>query len=180
MLVLFVFLACGLSWEAVQGQRFARLEKTLNELAANPGPPLEKVLVSLSSEEQQRWRSRLFERALRGGNASQVEYWLQHGVSPDDRSPEGFSWLVWSLYTSNVVRPEIRCVLIEHTHQPNAVHPQGSRSVLQMAVLQGDAASTKLLVRKGANPNQQDGNGVSPLSLAREKHPELVSLLVQK
>jgi ankyrin repeat protein len=70
-------------------------------------------------------------------------------------------------------------MLLEHGANPNLAASEG-RTLLEEAVMTGNAATVRLLLAHGADPNTHAARGHAPLYWARKKnHADIVALLVQ-
>lgn len=119
--------------------------------------------------------SAAFFRAVREGDVAGVTAFLGEGVSPDARE-DGKPALIVAIEKQ---QPAMARLLVERGADVNAMPPNRS-SALQYAILRGyDAYALKatpgypelirLLLAKGADPNNVDVDGCNPLITAAEK-----------
>lgn len=117
-------------------------------------------------------------RAADKGDASQVRLLLRGGANPNS-----FGWYIPTdqtplmLAASRGSLPTVR-VLVDHGADINTGVNDWSYTPLMCAAEGGNPAVVRLLIARGAHLDAINGNGETPLTLARStSHPEIVQAL---
>ena len=145
----------------------------------------------------------IVETAVGCDNKEALLYLLEHGVNPNDRSPEGHTALTSAIRDARadfvnvllqhganpcirgqdwpismaVSRPEILAKLLEHVSSPRNL-PKG---VMEQAVVANQLESIKLLLQAGVSVEDKTGGVFSPLTTAlRERRKDLVKFLLDE
>jgi ankyrin repeat protein len=137
--------------------------------------------------------------AARSGYASVVGQLAAKGANVNARGTRGQTALMWAVSQKHA---EVVTVLLSHKsdlHLKTDVYqemmavpphssegnsrliPHGAETALMFAARVGDAASAKLLLAAGANPNDADAWGVSATTLAaHSNYTDIVLMLLEK
>ncbi|MDI7172579.1 ankyrin repeat domain-containing protein [Leptospira santarosai] len=121
------------------------------------------------------WKRFLFFRAIQNGNAERVRSYLQNGLNPNR-----FRGVTPLSLAVKYERLEIVRILIEYLADPNLPDEKTGLTPLIHSI---DASSTmiSILIEGGADPDQRDANGMSPLHhCVNEGRLEALRILLEK
>ena len=127
------------------------------------------VLVSLFAAVTARAASRVqpddtrLPNAAQNGDQAEVQALLRAHVSVDSAEGDGTTALHWAAYQNNLALAQ---ELLNARANVNAVTRLESVTPLYMACENGSAPMVELLLKHGANVNQADGLGTTPLMMA--------------
>jgi ankyrin repeat protein len=137
--------------------------------------------------------------AARSGNPDVVEQLLAKGANVNSRAARGQTALMWAVaqkhagvvdvllrhgadvHARSDVWSQMMAVPPHGRPEYNSMIPHGGDTALMFAARVGDLVSARLLVSAGANVNDADAWGISPMVLAAHSgHTDLVEFLLEK
>ncbi|KAJ9641762.1 hypothetical protein H2199_004974 [Coniosporium tulheliwenetii] len=144
----------------------------------------------------------IIEKAVAHNNKEALMYLLDQGVSPNDRSTEGYTPLTTAIrddrsefvdvLLANGVDPAVRgqdwpiCMAIKRPAilkklLPAVSNPRAVKGVIEQAVVANELESVKLLLQAGASVEDKTGGVFSPLTTAiREDRKDIVRFLLDE
>lgn len=144
----------------------------------------------------------IIETAISHNNKDALMYLLDQHVSPNDRSPEGYTPLTTAIrderiefvdiLLANGADPAIRgqdwpmCMAVKRPDilkklLPKVSNPRAIKGVMEMAVVANQLESIKLLLAAGVSVEDKNGGVFSPLTTAiREDRKEIVKYLLDE
>ncbi|CDZ77945.1 ankyrin repeat protein [Legionella massiliensis] len=121
--------------------------------------------------------NRLLPLAILNAHISLVEFFLEQGILPNEKSDLGYSPLYLAASRGNV--PIVK-LLLEHKVAVNEPSTTIQMSALAVAVQNGHCEVVKLLLENGANVDSKDKRGVTALFIAVSKsNYHMVQLLLE-
>ena len=111
----------------------------------------------------------------RNGSVEDIQLLMKDNKdSINTKNQNGFSPLLLACYRGNT---EVAEFLIENVKNIDDISPEGT--ALVACIYKGDQKMSELLLKKGANPNVQNGNGTTALMYAvQNQNIDLVKLLL--
>lgn len=126
-----------------------------------------------------RWRITPLHAAVIAGNRASVEFLLAQDVPVDAENHNGHTALALSAeHPRGKANLPIAQLLLAHGANVDADGGHHGGTVLHRAVMHGDAALARLLLKYGADPNGQDWSGKTPLHHAVAKNRQLVEVVL--
>lgn len=119
--------------------------------------------------------------AVRAGDLHRVEKLLEESVSPDSRDEKGFPALALAASAKNaaIVKALLSKGADVHATTNNIAEKIIDVPVAWHAAALGSAETLRLILQAGAEPNTQDGKGISPLMAAAYLgNTETISVLI--
>ena len=195
-------LEAGADLEAPAGESDRRGNTPLHYAGENPNPAVAAVLLDAGADVNalaSGGRTPLHEAAASASNPAVIELLVAAGADVNARARNGYTPLHSAAWFNP--RPEIATALIAAGANVNARDPDGyvpsgrranDRTPLFMAVYRGgtfisvqrmptghSASVVEVLVRAGADLEQADGNGRTPLHAAALSNPAVFPLLLR-
>jgi ankyrin repeat protein len=144
----------------------------------------------------------IIEKAVAHNNKEALMYLLENGVSPNDKSDEGYTPLttairedrieILDILLKNGADPTIRgqdwpiCMAVKRPAilkklLPSIPNPRAIRGVMEMAVVANQIESIKMLLNAGVSVEDKNGGVFSPLTTAiREDRKDLVKFFLDE
>lgn len=117
----------------------------------------------------------VFDIARSGSVEDMKELMKQDKNIINSKNTTGFSPLLLACYRGNT---EVAEFLIDQVENIDEMTPEGT--ALVASIYKGDQKMSEILLRKGADPNVQNGNGTTALMYAvQNQNVELVALLLK-
>lgn len=106
-------------------------------------------------------------RSIGKQDVQAVKFWLDTGMNPNARDSEGNTALGLALHQRNYAIVEL---LLKYKADPNLpVKFNTSTTPLEFAVRMDRLDMIEILLQHGANPNNTNRNGQSPIDIAKQK-----------
>lgn len=200
--VITALVEAGADLHAPGGESYRRGNTPLHYAGENPNPAVAAALLDAGAEvnaHSRAGRTPLHEAAANASNPAVVDLLVAAGADVNARDAAGYTPLHSAAWYNP--RPEIATALLAAGADVNARHPDGyvpsglpgdDRSPLFMAVYRGgifvsgqpmptgrSAPVVEVLVSAGANLEQTDGSGLTPLHAAARWTPAAYPLLLR-